>query len=448
MRLAQAFLAEDIVRSPDVAARLRCALGTALFVAQGLDSAREELSRALVGDALSGARRARCLGGLGNAEQAREDYASAVSAYLEAVALARDAGDIGLESGLYNSLGFAYQTAGRLEEAAQAYAASLSKPDHLDRFPLARRLNNVGTLYNDLGRHEVALDYLNRSLQAYESSGGGPRRYRILVNQAIAYRGLDQPSRALEALNEALPLQREEGDRRAEAVSLTNISSVLAALDRFDEALESVDAALEIQDELGIEGDWAAALSTKADILVAQRDFEGARVAAGEGLQLAEELDLLPVQSASLDALADSYEGLDSAGDALDALRRATGLEKRIRPSSLDVHLVALEAIGADLGEASGLVGRLMFSLGLLVAAAILVLLGRHRARLATPSGESARLADSFWTACSHCKSIRDKSGSWRKLEDYLLDDVGVETSHGICPDCLQAHYPQKSARD
>ena len=159
-------------------------------------------------------------------------------------------------------------------------------------------------------------------------------------------------------------------------------------------------------------------------------------------------MGLLPVQSASLDALADSYEGLDRAGDALDALRQVTRLEERIRPASLDGDLVALEAIGADLSEASGLVGRLMLSLGLLVAAAILILIGRHRARRVTESGEPARLAASFWTACSHCKSIRDESGSWRKLEDYLLDDVGVETSHGICPDCLQVHYPQKSARD
>lgn len=43
---------------------------------------------------------------------------------------------------------------------------------------------------------------------------------------------------------------------------------------------------------------------------------------------------------------------------------------------------------------------------------------------------------------CAHCKKIRDDAGSWDQLERYLSRHTDVEFSHGICPDCLERHYP------
>lgn len=39
---------------------------------------------------------------------------------------------------------------------------------------------------------------------------------------------------------------------------------------------------------------------------------------------------------------------------------------------------------------------------------------------------------------CSWCKGIRDDAGNWLRVEDYLQNCVGVTTTHGICPTCLQ----------
>jgi PAS domain S-box-containing protein len=44
---------------------------------------------------------------------------------------------------------------------------------------------------------------------------------------------------------------------------------------------------------------------------------------------------------------------------------------------------------------------------------------------------------------CSHCKKIRDDQGQWHTVETYVKDRTEADFSHGICPDCLNRHYPQ-----
>ena len=44
---------------------------------------------------------------------------------------------------------------------------------------------------------------------------------------------------------------------------------------------------------------------------------------------------------------------------------------------------------------------------------------------------------------CSHCKKIRDNQGQWHMVETYVKDRADVDFSHGICPDCLNKHYPK-----
>jgi hypothetical protein len=43
---------------------------------------------------------------------------------------------------------------------------------------------------------------------------------------------------------------------------------------------------------------------------------------------------------------------------------------------------------------------------------------------------------------CANCKKIRDDSGYWNLIEDYIRDHSEAEFSHGICPDCLRKLYP------
>jgi len=48
---------------------------------------------------------------------------------------------------------------------------------------------------------------------------------------------------------------------------------------------------------------------------------------------------------------------------------------------------------------------------------------------------------------CSYCKKIRDDQGYWNQVEAYVSRHTQAEFSHGICPDCLQQHYPEMVAQ-
>jgi PAS domain S-box-containing protein len=44
---------------------------------------------------------------------------------------------------------------------------------------------------------------------------------------------------------------------------------------------------------------------------------------------------------------------------------------------------------------------------------------------------------------CASCKKIRDDDGYWQQVEVYIRDHADVDFSHGLCPDCLKALYPE-----
>lgn len=43
---------------------------------------------------------------------------------------------------------------------------------------------------------------------------------------------------------------------------------------------------------------------------------------------------------------------------------------------------------------------------------------------------------------CSHCKKVRDDRGYWKQIESYVHEHSGATFSHGICPECAKALYP------
>lgn len=44
---------------------------------------------------------------------------------------------------------------------------------------------------------------------------------------------------------------------------------------------------------------------------------------------------------------------------------------------------------------------------------------------------------------CMHCKNVRDDSGFWGKVENYIETFADVEFSHGLCPDCAKKYYSE-----
>lgn len=46
---------------------------------------------------------------------------------------------------------------------------------------------------------------------------------------------------------------------------------------------------------------------------------------------------------------------------------------------------------------------------------------------------------------CMYCKKVRDDDNYWSQIDHYLAKHAGARFSHGICPDCLAARFPDQS---
>lgn len=48
---------------------------------------------------------------------------------------------------------------------------------------------------------------------------------------------------------------------------------------------------------------------------------------------------------------------------------------------------------------------------------------------------------------CSACKKIRNDTGYWEHIEEYIAKHSGADFSHGICPECATRLYPQLTGK-
>jgi CheY-like chemotaxis protein len=63
-------------------------------------------------------------------------------------------------------------------------------------------------------------------------------------------------------------------------------------------------------------------------------------------------------------------------------------------------------------------------------------------AQLEKALGEVKRLSG-LLPICASCKKIRDENNTWQPIEQYIHAHSEADFSHGICPECAAALYPE-----
>ncbi|HBJ84488.1 MAG TPA: hypothetical protein DDZ88_11580 [Verrucomicrobiales bacterium] len=51
------------------------------------------------------------------------------------------------------------------------------------------------------------------------------------------------------------------------------------------------------------------------------------------------------------------------------------------------------------------------------------------------------RTLEGLLPTCSFCKDIRDETGNWHQIEEYVSSRSAARFTHGICPNCVTKHY-------
>jgi hypothetical protein len=49
---------------------------------------------------------------------------------------------------------------------------------------------------------------------------------------------------------------------------------------------------------------------------------------------------------------------------------------------------------------------------------------------------------------CSFCKSIQNEDGNWEPFETFVSKRSEARFTHGFCPNCVKAHYPDLDGDD
>lgn len=68
--------------------------------------------------------------------------------------------------------------------------------------------------------------------------------------------------------------------------------------------------------------------------------------------------------------------------------------------------------------------------------------LRRTSSELATTLAELKTLTG-LLPICAHCKGIRNDTGYWHSVEEYLSNHTDADFSHTVCPACLKVHFPE-----
>ncbi len=56
---------------------------------------------------------------------------------------------------------------------------------------------------------------------------------------------------------------------------------------------------------------------------------------------------------------------------------------------------------------------------------------------------EEVKTLSGMLPICAKCKKVRDDKGYWQQIEKYIGEHSDAQFTHGLCPECARAIYPE-----
>jgi tetratricopeptide (TPR) repeat protein len=152
-----------------------------------------------------------------------------VGQYAEALEALQKASQIRPSFGVYNSLGTALASLGRLKEAEEAYNRAIEIEPNNPSNPSG--YNTLGVINNTLGRYQAAIGYFRKAMTL------DPKNAATYSNLAIAYNQLGQSEEAIQVCREAIRIEPNSTQAHDQ------LGTACMALQRYAEAVTSFEYA-------------------------------------------------------------------------------------------------------------------------------------------------------------------------------------------------------------
>jgi diguanylate cyclase (GGDEF)-like protein len=278
----------------------------------------------------------------------------ALRAALEARALAIECGDVKAEAEALLVAGAAHQRVDEhaaaiayFEQAEQLIAAIDDENIRHLHHGLLRRM---GVSCSMLGRHELALNYITRSIDILGPDA--PAQDRMSSRNSL----INAHSRRIDAAVKKNPAEgaayaallpdiaalaadaEREGCQRIADLALSNYGTMLVTSGQYEAGIERLRHAFDTFTANGMRADQGAAMGAIGNAYLKLGQFERAVDAYRQALVF---LDggSITFQRDAWDGTAAAYEGLDEPREALAAYKRARALEQRLIDSTAVANL-------------------------------------------------------------------------------------------------------------
>jgi tetratricopeptide (TPR) repeat protein len=438
-------LAEEAVRWARTAGDGRAEAAALLIVAaarrargeyvMGADAARTALALAdKAGDSVIAARAHDVLALI---ESSRGEPAAALRQALQAQALFETAGDNRGLSQAFNNVANCFRLMGDYDRALDFHARSLAlKRAGGDHDGVGYSHHNMGEVYLDSGAPEKALEAFRAAEQEWRAVGDARALPAAVKSQGHALEALGRDEEALERYRLSVALRRDTVNPRGQVESLTSLAALLLRRGRPGEAAASYREAARISRPLGqnalsadVLGGLAAAEEAAGDVGAARR----ARVDEVERLRSLREEERVRGRT-----------DMRAALELHEMKSRAEGLEKDAVLRKEDLRRRQAERNFALAGAA------------FLLAVALLSIAGyrakrksearlRDQHRLLQEALAHVKTLRGLLPICAWCKKVRNDEGYWRELSEHVEEHTEAAITHGICPDCRAAQFPERA---
>jgi tetratricopeptide (TPR) repeat protein len=180
------------------------------------------------------------------------DYRQAIDLHTQALAIARDTGDLQLEAAELEGLGNSHFRLGNYRQAIDLYSEALAiARDIGDRESEAIALGGLGKCDASLGNYRQAIDLHTQALAIARDIGAAQREGNQLGNLGNCHLDLGDYRQAIDLYTQALAIARDIGDRQLEAAELGNLGNCHFDLGDYRQAVDLYTQALAIARDTG-----------------------------------------------------------------------------------------------------------------------------------------------------------------------------------------------------
>ncbi|RQW04055.1 MAG: tetratricopeptide repeat protein [Calditrichaeota bacterium] len=444
----------------------------------------------------------KCLSHLGLIYWLSNDHLQARQYLEEALEVQHASGEKEEEGKILTNLGNLYRQWGDYKEALNYYIEALEVYREIEYTEgIAWLKFSLGMLYKNLDEYLKALNYFNESLAHYqvlagesEDTGGIRICYSQIGEVNLLLENLDE---ALAFFMKAYEMQKRSGVDISVADGLRRIAQVYYKMGRCEQAYDYASRSLAIRKNLADRSGLTDNLIVLGRIHDCLNQAETALSVFREGLLSAREQGNKPAEARILKSIAEIFEKTGQVDSAYHHLKCYETVRDSVFNDRVSSRIASLQ-VQYELKEQEQKNQRLQQDIRiqelqvarqklvrnyfmLLSLVGLIILLGTiilyrikardHRKIVKTRDAlsreieerkavekereqlinqqqdalEKIKTLSGLIPICSHCHKIRNDKGYYEHLEKYIMDHSDAVFSHGICPECLERHYPDFS---